>query len=84
MSYYILNNFNQINKTEKYTISEWELHTGIKILKARDRMTQKNKIHTKLYTKKAFERLAQKSVITCKTNKGLEFLNSLMRRTNYE
>ncbi len=77
MAYYMLNN-NSTNKTEKYTIAEWELQTGMKIVKAGDCITPKNKIYTKLYTKKAFKRLVQNSVITCKTNKGLEFLNSLV------
>lgn len=83
MSYYMLNNFSLTNKTERHTIADWELQTGIKIVKAGDCITPKNKIHTKLYTKKAFKRLVQNSVITCKTNKGLEFLNSLAEEDNY-
>jgi len=77
MAFYMFNNFNPGNKAEGHTLKEWELHTGIKILKARDLMTSKNKIHTKLYTRRGFKRLVQNSTIVCKTEKGLEFLNSL-------
>lgn len=75
--FYMFNNFNPFNKTEKHTLKEWELHTGIKIVKVFDNTVQKNKLGTHLYTRRAFKRLLGKSTIVCKTEKGLEFLRLL-------
>lgn len=57
-------------------IKDWELEKGIEIKKAIGFKGKKNKIRTNLYTEKAFRRCAKLSVIVCKTNKGLAFLNS--------
>ena len=75
--FYMFNNFNPSNKSEKHTIKEWELHTGIEIVKVFDNTVQKNKLGTQLYTRRAFKRLVEKSTIVCKTEKGLEFLSLL-------
>lgn len=74
---HIFNEFNPFNKTEKHTLREWETYTGIKILAAKDYKISKNKIPTNLYTRRAFKRLLKCSTITCKTEKGLEFLSLL-------
>ena len=77
MSFYMFGNFNPSNKTEKHTIKEWELHTGIKIINPKGFYGEKNKINTNLYTQRAFKRGAKASIITVKTEKGIEFLNSI-------
>lgn len=66
-----------INKQEVKTIKEWELETGIKIIKPNGFRGEKNKLHSNKYTKKAFKRGVKKSFITSKTEKGLEFIKSL-------
>lgn len=68
--------FNIFEKTEKHTIKEWELQTGIKLRNTNGFKGEKNKIKNNLYTRRAFKRGTQGSYIVCKTEKGLEFLKS--------
>lgn len=77
MAFYMFGNFNPTNKTEKHTIKEWELNTGIKIISPKGFIGERNKISTNLYTRRAFKRGARTSIITVKTEKGIEFLNSI-------
>lgn len=74
---YMFNNFEQENKKEKHTIKEWELNTGIKIIEPKGFIGERNKIRTNLYTRKAFKRGTKASIVKVKTEKGLEFINSL-------
>ena len=62
----------------KKTIKEWELDKGIKIRKPIGfiKESEKNKIHTNTYTDRSFRRCAKNSIITIKTEKGLEFMNN--------
>lgn len=68
---------NLINKKFTQTIKEWELELGIKVVKPTGFRGQKNKIHNNKYTGKAFKRGVKSSIITVKTEKGLEFINSI-------
>lgn len=77
MAFYIFNNFNPSNKTERHTLKEWELHTGIKVVNPKGFVGDRNKIRTNLYNRRAFKRGIKSSIITIKTEKGLEFLNLL-------
>ena len=62
----------------KKTIKEWELDKGIKIRNPIGfiKESKKNRIHTNTYTDRSFRRCAKNSVITIKTEKGLQFMNS--------
>ena len=77
MPFFMFWNFNPANKTEKHTIKDWELHTGIKVVKPTGFTGERNKISTNLYTRRAFKRGARTSIISVKTEKGIEFLNSI-------
>lgn len=66
-----------INKQEVKTVKEWELETGIKVINLNGFRGERNKLYSNKYTKKAFKRGIKKSFVTAKTEKGLEFINSL-------
>ena len=77
MAFYMYNNFNPSNKTERHTLKEWELHMGIEVVNPIGFIGNKNKIKTNLYNRRAFKRGIKASIVTVKTEKGLEFINSL-------
>ncbi len=72
--FYMFNNYNPWNKSEKHTIKDWELNTGVKIISLPKNKTSQNKIRTNMYTRRSFKKIVAKSRIVCKTEKGLEFL----------
>lgn len=74
--YYMFNKFNPSSKSEGHTIKEWELQLGIKVVDPKGFREPNNKVHTTQYTRRGFKRGVKASIITCKTKKGLEFLNS--------
>lgn len=62
-------------ENEKYkTIKEWELQTGIKILKLRGFRGKKSSAYNKKISEYVFRKLLNKSIISVKTQKGLDFL----------
>ena len=64
----------------KKTIREWELDKGIKIKNPigfiKENGGNKNKIYLNTYTDRSFRRCAKNSIITIKTEKGLEFISN--------
>lgn len=62
-------------ENEKYkTIRDWELETGIKIVKLRGFKGRKSSAYNKKISEIIFRKLLKRSIITVKTQKGLEFL----------
>lgn len=61
---------------ERLSIKDWEIRSGIKILKPTGFWGKNNKKWNKLYTQREFKRNAKSSYISIKTEKGLVFLNA--------
>lgn len=57
-------------------IKDWEIETGVKIKKPKGFKGRKSTIYNRYYTRSQFKRYAYKSIISVKTQKGLEFLKS--------
>lgn len=64
----------------KKTIKEWELDKGIKIKKPigfiKENKGKRNSIYFNTYTDRSFKRCARNSIITIKTQKGIDFINN--------
>lgn len=60
----------------KFKIYEWELIKGIKLKNLKGFKGERNKIINRLYTEKQFKQGAILCNLVCKTEKGLEFINS--------
>lgn len=64
----------------KKTIKEWELEAGVKIINSlgfiKENGGKKSKIYTNKYTDRSFRRCAINSIITIKTQKGLDFIKN--------
>lgn len=66
--------FNYFENERYKTIREWELQTGIKILKLRGFRGKKSSAYNKKIKEHVFKILVRKSMISVKTQKGLDFL----------
>lgn len=66
--------FNYFEKEKYKTIKDWELQTGIKILKLRGVFGKKSKAYSKKVTATVFRKILRKSIISVRTQKGLDFL----------
>ncbi len=58
----------------KQRIKQWELETGVEIREPRGFKGRKNNIYNRYYSRGEFKKYARRSVITIKTQKGLEFM----------
>lgn len=58
----------------KQSLKEWQLESGIKIIKPLGFQGTKSKLYVRLYSKKSFAKGLKNSLISVKTEKGLEFL----------
>ena len=69
----------------RQTIKEWELETGIKVIdpKGFTNWNGKSRLLTNRYTKEQFRKSLEKSIITVKTQKGLEFLQGIEQEDEY-
>lgn len=69
----------------RQTIKEWELETGIKVIdpKGFTNWNGKSRLLTNRYTKEQFRKGLEKSIITVKTQKGLDFLQGLEAEDDY-
>lgn len=63
-------------ENNKKTIKEWSLEAGIEIKNPNGFYGRRSQVWNNKYSKKAFCKGARLSEIVCKTDKGLEFLNS--------
>lgn len=68
---------NIIDKRGNQTIKQWEIELGVKVIKPTGFIGERNKIYNQKYTRKAFKRGAKGSILTTKTEKGLDFIESL-------
>lgn len=68
--------FNYFKNEWKKTIKDWEIETGIKIKKLRGFRGRKNTAYNVKISEKAFRILLNTSIISVKTQKGLDFLYS--------
>ena len=66
--------FNYFENDRKKRIRDWELQTGIKILKLRGFRGKKSSAYNRKISEYIFRILVRKSVISVKTQKGLDFL----------
>lgn len=66
--------FNYFENERNKTIRDWELQTGIKILKLRGFRGKKSSAYSEKIPKFVFRKLVRKSMISVKTQKGLDFL----------
>jgi len=58
----------------RMSIKDWELYTGIKVVDARGFFGKKSKRRTNLYSQRGFFKGLQNSIISVKTDKGIDFL----------
>lgn len=58
----------------KQKIKQWELETGVEIKEPRGFKGRRNNIYNRYYSRGEFKKYAKRSVITIKTQKGLEFM----------
>lgn len=61
---------------ERLNIKDWEIRSGVKILKPTGFWGKNSEKWNKLYTQREFRRNAKSSYISIKTEKGLAFLNA--------
>lgn len=66
--------FNYFENERYKTIRDWELQTGIKILKLKGFRGKRNSAYSKKISEHVFRILVRKSIIAVKTQKGLDFL----------
>lgn len=58
----------------KQRIKQWELETGIEVREPKGVKGRKNNIYNRYYSRGEFRKYARRSIITIKTQKGLEFM----------